>query len=275
MTNEQTVPDKSSVFVSFISTGSTIIPAGPNNAPVDKNNQVIKPASVVNTGDEPAVGGPQFPSLSRGDLTNTTLDKMNNSLSHVCDFSLEVQKNNALRKFLVAQAQTIRDAIRKITEALGLSDSTGQYQWLFTKLKSITRDLQYIQTEVIKPIMDFEKQVVQYIAKIQAIIAWILTLPVRLLAMLQDCLKKMYKLLANLFTAVAADLAADAGSGTGEIGFSDVVAAAKETISTTLQTVNQAAQVAVGAMAIQGAAMSTIQSASAIPDMVSGLKKGI
>ena len=275
MANEQTVPDKSSVFVSFISTGSTIIPAGPNNAPVDKNNQVIKPASVVNTGDEPAVGGPQFPSLSRGDLTNTTLDKMNNSLSHVCDFSLEVQKNNALRKFLVAQAQTIRDAIRKITEALGLSDSTGQYQWLFTKLKSITRDLQYIQTEVIKPIMDFEKQVVQYIAKIQAIIAWILTLPVRLLAMLQDCLKKMYKLLANLFTAVAADLAADAGSGTGEIGFSDVVAAAKETISTTLQTVNQAAQVAVGAMAIQGAAMSTIQSASAIPDMVSGLKKGI
>lgn len=275
MADKQTVPDKSEVSVSFISTGSTIIPAGPNNAPVDKNNKVIEPPAVVNKGDEATSGGPQFPGLSRGDLTNTTLDKMNNSLSHVCDFSLEVDKNNALRRFLVAQAKTIRDAIRKLMEALGLSDSTGQYQWLFTKLKSITRDLQYIQTEIIKPIMDFEKKVVEYIAKIQAIIAWILTLPARLLALLQDCLQKMYKLLANLFTAVAADLAADAGPGNGDTGFSDVIAAAKETIGTAVQTANQAATVAVNAMAIQGAAMSTIQSASAIPDMVSGFKKGI
>ena len=265
MANEKTVPDKSSVSVSFISTGSTIVPAGPNNAPVDKNNQVIKPASVVNTGDEPAVGGPQFPSLSRGDLTNTTLDKMNNSLSHVCDFSLEVQKNNALRLFLVAQAKNIREGVRAVMKALGFSDSTGQYQWLFDRMKDITRALKWLQRNVIQPILDFEKYVVDYIKKIQEIIAWILSLPAKLLALLKNCLAKLYKLISNLMTAVASDLSE---GGTGEKGFSDVVSAAKEAATTALQTAKAAAQAAAGAVAI-------VTVASALPNLVSPLKKGV
>ena len=230
----------------------------------------------LDSGNAPSNGQPTTPGTAAGVLTNTTLDKMNNSLAHVCDFSLEIQKNNALRKFLVAQAKNIRDAVRAVMRALGLSDATGQYQWLFDKLKAITRELKYIQKNVIKPIMDFQKYVLEYIAKINAIIAWILTLPARLAALLADCLKKMYKLLANLMAAVSADLAADSGPGSGETGFSDVVSAAKETISTTLQTTQQIAQVASGAMAIQGAAMATVQLASAIPSVVpSGIKKGI
>jgi hypothetical protein len=215
---------------------------------------------------------PTTPGVAAGSLVNTTLDRMNNSLAHVCDFSLEIQKNNALKKFLVAQAKAIRDGIRAIMRALGLSDATGQYQWLFDKLRAVTRELKWIQKNVIQPILDFQKYVIEYIQKIQQIIAWILTLPARLLALLQDCLKKLYKLLANLFTAVAADLTE---GGNGETGFSDVVKAAKETIGTALQTAKQATAVVSNAVAIQGAAMATVQQASAIPNLVAPLKKGI
>jgi len=226
----------------------------------------------IDSGNAATSGQPTTPGTAAGSLVNTTLDRMNNSLAHVCDFSLEIQKNNALKKFLVAQAKAIRDGIRAVMRALGLSDATGQYQWLFDKLRAATRELKWIQKNVIQPIIDFEKYVIEYIQKIQQIIAWILTLPARLLALLQDCLQKLYKLLANLFTAVAADLVE---GGDGKTGFSDVVKAAKETVGTTLQTVKQASTAVAGAMAVQTAALSTVQMASALPNLVAPLKKGI
>ena len=244
----------------------------PNSAETNPDGTEVQKIVPIDSGNAPASGQPTTPGTAAGSLVNTTLDRMNNSLAHVCDFSLEIQKNNALKKFLVAQAKSIREAVRAIMRALGLSDATGQYQWLFNKLKALTRELKWIQQNVIQPIIDFEKYVIGYIQKIQQIIAWILTLPARLLAMLQDCLQKLYKLLSNLFTAVAADLTE---GGNGETGFSDVVKAAKETIGTTLQTVQQAATVATNAIAIQSAATATVQQASAIPNLVAPLKKGI
>jgi hypothetical protein len=219
----------------------------------------------IDSGNAPSNGQPTTPGTAAGSLANTTLDRMNNSLSHVCDFSLEVQKNNALRLFLVAQAKNIRDGVRAVMQALGFSDPTGQYQWLFDRMKDITRALKWLQRNVIQPVLDFEKYVVGYIKKIQEIIAWILSLPAKLLAVLKDCLAKLYKLIANLMTAVASDLSE---AGTGETGFSDVVSAAKEAATTALQTANAAAQAAAGAVAI-----ATV--ASSLPNLVSPLKKGV
>ena len=219
----------------------------------------------LDSGNAAVSGQPTTPGTAAGSLTNTTLDRMNNSLSHVCDFSLEVQKNNALRLFLVAQAKNIREGVRAVMKALGLSDSTGQYQWLYDRMKEVTRGLKWLQKNVIQPILDFEKYVVGYIKKIQEIIAWILSLPAKLLVVLKDCLAKLYKLIANLMTAVSSDLSE---GGTGETGFSDVVSAAKEAAATALQTANAAAQAAVGAVAI-----ATV--ASALPNLVAPLKKGV
>lgn len=245
-------------------------PLKPKLAPTDKNgNEVSKPDVPLDApGNKIQSEQPTTPGTAAGSVDGTLLDKMNNSLSHVCDFSLEVQKNNALRVFLVAQATNIRDAVRAVMRTLGLSDATGQYQWAYSALKSITRTLKWLQQNVIQPIQLFEKYVVQYIQKIQEIIAWILSLPAKAIALLKDCLTRLYKLLANVMTAVASDLAADAGAGSGEKGFSDVVAAAKEAAGVALQTANQAASAAAGAMAL-----ATV--ASSVPQLVAPLKKGI
>jgi hypothetical protein len=240
----------------------------PNLAPTNADGTETQKVVPVDSGNAASSGQPTTPGTAAGSLVNTTLDRMNNSLSHVCDFSLEVQKNNALRLFLVAQAKNIREGVRAVMKALGFSDSTGQYQWLYDRMKDVTRALKWLQKNVIQPIQDFEKYVVDYIQKIQQIITWILSLPAKALAILKDCLAKLYKLISNLMTAVASDLAETAGSGSGEKGFSDVVAAAKEAAGVALQTANQAAKAAAGAVAI-----ATV--ASSVPNLVAPLKKGI
>lgn len=240
-------------------------PLKPTLAKTNTDGTETNAPVVTASGDAAVTGQPTTPGVAAGSVEGTLLDKMNNSLSHVCDFSLEVQKNNALRLFLVAQAKNIREGVRAVMKALGFSDSTGQYQWLFDRMKDITRALKWLQRNVIQPVLDFEKYVVSYIKKIQEIIAWILSLPAKLLALLKNCLAKLYKLISNLMTAVASDLSE---GGTGETGFSDVVSAAKEAATTALQTAKAAAQAAAGAVAI-----ATV--ASALPNLVSPLKKGV
>jgi hypothetical protein len=221
----------------------------PNEAPTttDQNGDVVEtnPPVNKNAGD----GGTTFPSLSGGLVANTSIAIANANLAHSCDFILDIQKDNALKRFLVAQANNIREALRAIMLELGFSDQTGVYQWLVDKLKAITRQLKFIQKNVIQPILDFEKLVVQYIAQVEQIIAYILSLPARLLAILTDCLNKLKAAIGSIFTDIA-------GGGSGGTGFSDVISAAKETAGTLSQTVAQTVQVATNAVAIAAVASS-------------------
>lgn len=215
------------------------------------------PPVVTNIGD--ASLAVTTPTTATGVITNTSIDVSNNDLAHVCDFSEQTIKNNALKRFLNAQANTIREAIRNVMRLLGLSDGTGQFQWIKDSLQSIQRGLKYINEEVIQPILDFENIVIGYIAKIKAIIAYILSLPAKLLALLQDCLSNLYKLISNVFTDIV---------GGGESNpFSDVIATAKSTAQTLKTTVSLSVQAASNA-----AGIATL--ASSAPNLVSGLKKG-
>jgi hypothetical protein len=145
------------------------------------------------------VGYPTIPNLARGSIVNTTLAEMNNNLAHVCDFSLEAQKNNKLKKFLNAILQSVREAINAAIKAIG-SDPTGIVSTAVQFLKSVTKFVNWIQVEIIQPILNFEYLVIIYIQQIQQIINYIQSLPARLLAMLQDCLSKLYALLAGIFS---------------------------------------------------------------------------
>ena len=155
-----------------------------------------------NSGDALQPGLPTTWGIAISQVANTAVDFANNDLAHVCDFSAELIKNNQLKSFLNAQANTIRDAIRAVMRLLGLSDGTGQFQWIKDSLQSIQRGLKYINENVLQPILDFEQIVVGYIAKLQQIIAYILKLPAKLLALLGDCLQKLYALVANAFSDI-------------------------------------------------------------------------
>ena len=142
----------------------------PNIAPVDSNGKDTNAPVDNNIGD----GGTTNPSLSGGLIANTSISVSNSKLAHQCDFSADIQKNLELKKFLNSQANNIREATRAVMRALGFSDATGQYQWLVDDLKSLTREIKRLQREVVQPIIDFEKLVVEYIKKLLSIINYIL-----------------------------------------------------------------------------------------------------
>ena len=200
-----------------------------NLAPTDPSGIETDGPQNVAKGNVCEKGTPTTPTFCRGQVANSSISMANSNRTHVCDFITEMQKNNKLKIFLKAQAQNIRDAIRKILVALGFSDATGQSSWAVQTLKAITRELERFQQKVLKPINDFQKLVVEYAKKINDIIVWILSLPAKLVAMLQDCLAKLYKLVANTFS--------DLTDGESIIS-KDLVAAAKETYATSLQTLN-------------------------------------
>jgi hypothetical protein len=113
---------------------------------------------------------------------------------------------------------------------------------LIDKLKSFAREAKRIQKEIIQPIIDFEKYVLAYITKLRAMITWILSLPARLLAILQDCLQRLLKLVANIFS----DIGQGFSDGLTDKDFQEVITAAKEAANAAVDTVKLATTAAAG-----------------------------
>ena len=178
--------------------------------------------------------------------------------SHVCDFILEMKKDINLSKYTKAIANTIREAIRKILAALGLSDSSGQSTYWVNLLKNIARELRDFNKYVIKPIIEFQKYVLAYITKLREIIAWILSLPAALAKLLADCLARLRKLIVSVFTSIiasaaavgtgadpnAGDAEAQAGGFYGGPGFSEVIAEARNVVTAAGEVLNAAGEAA-------------------------------
>ena len=193
-----------------------------------------------------------IPAAARSVVSGTTTGVANDNLAHVCDFVSEMQKNINLKKYTKALAKQIREAIRYIMKALGLSDATGEASWLANTLKAMAREIKRIQKEILQPILDFEKYVLAYITKLRAIIAWILSLPAKFLAMLQDCLAKLIKLIANIFSDIGAGLSE--GFSEGPSDYQQIIDEAKNVAKAAASTVNSTIAVVGGAVAIAGAA---------------------
>jgi hypothetical protein len=198
-----------------------------NLAPITTINGIViqtNPTKVRLIGNSFIPGYPTIPNLARGSVIDTTLNLMNNNLAHVCDFTLELKKNNALKSFINSTLQTVRDAINDVLSALGL-DPTGTMSEAVQFLKSITRTLQFIQREIIQPIIDFEAVVISYIQQLQNIIYFIKSLPTKILALLRDCLNKIQSLIASVFSDVVSGVTNN-----------ELIAAALETAQTAQQT---------------------------------------
>lgn len=205
------------------------------------------PPKVVNSGDAPKSGGPSnTPQTATGDIRNTTIAISNKNRVHRCDFILEARKNIKLKEFIRAAAKYIREGIRAVMRALGISDRSGKFTELINTLKGYARELRRIQKEIIQPIIDFEKYVLAYITKLRAIVQWILSLPARLLALLKDCLTRLLKLISGIFTDFLKEL-----SGPGDTtkdGWKDLLDSAKDLAKAAGETIQQASTaVALGA----------------------------
>ena len=140
------------------------------------------------------------PALGVGIVEGTIVDNLNSQISHVCDFSLDIQKNIGLKKYVKAISRFIRDGIRAVKLALGFGEPTGLIFTVIEKLKAAAAFVRYVQKEYIQPVLDFQKYVLDVVVKIKKLIQWILSLPAKIFAMLKGCLTRLYKTIASIFS---------------------------------------------------------------------------
>lgn len=140
------------------------------------------------------------PALGVGIVEGTIVDNLNSQISHVCDFTLDIQKNIGLKKYIKAIARFIRDGIRAAKLALGFADGSGIIFTIIEKLKSVAAQIRYIRKEYIQPVLDFQKFVLDVVVKIKKLIQWILSLPAKIFAIVKNCLSKLYKTIASIFS---------------------------------------------------------------------------
>lgn len=202
---------------------------------VDLTTEQDKEPTPAYSGNGTTVDSPTSPSLARFFDPNTSIGWANSNLAHQCDFILQPNKNIALKEFLNAMLYPIREAIKAVLKALGY-DPTGEGSKIVQVLKSITDTLKWIQREIIDPVIQFEKYVIEYINKLKQIIAYILSLPAQLLALLKNCLENTYKLISSILTDAITESTSDTNSA---------LAAAKELTSTIKTTVASATQAVV------------------------------
>jgi phage-related protein len=218
--------------------------------PIVGNTNLLSPFA----GNNRISGQPTIPGLARSQMTNTNIDKSNNSLSHNCGISQELIKNLGLKEFINSQAQTVRDAVNAVIKALGF-DPTGQASSLISILKDITAEIKYFTKKILKPIQDFQKYVIKYTQYLNATIAWILSLPAKLLALFKDCLSRLYQLLSGIFSDVF-------GGNSG--GLKDTLDAAKEVAQTTINSATAITSAVVNLPTNIAAAISAPPSAESV-----------
>jgi hypothetical protein len=174
---------------------------------------------------------PTTPRISRGDISDTPTKVANDNKEHVCDISQEIKLQIALTKLKTSSfIQTIRAEI----EALIKSTSDSAFaQELQQAIRMITAKLKEVQ-KIAKFIDDVVVAIAQAVKEIREIITWILSLPARIIAFMQECLTK--------FLSSVQDALSDSfGSITGTGGETTLIADVKELVSTATTTVSTVA----------------------------------
>jgi hypothetical protein len=157
----------------------------PNLAQTDSNGIEQNKPTVLNTGDGQQSGLPTTASLARGNVTGTTLNKMNSSLEHVCDITGGIRYSIAWVSFKISEAV---QAIRTYLEGLwgGASGSPFGDQ-VRAAVKYIKGKIDILKN-YIKKAQEAQSAVQKFISEAQALLAYIQTLPAKAAALLKKCI---------------------------------------------------------------------------------------
>ena len=155
----------------------------------------------INSGDVTTSGQPSTAPTAAGSLKNTTLAKMNDSLAHVCDITGNIKYAIAWTSLKISEAIA---AIRTFLEGLWGSASSSPFG------DQVRAAIKYIKAKItiakkyIKKAQDADAAVKQFISDVQALIAYIATLPAKLAAILKQCLSDAVASIKDAVTNAAA-----------------------------------------------------------------------
>ena len=153
--------------------------------------------------------------------------------------------------------------------ALGMSDPTGSLSTQVNQAKSFAEELNRIKKEYLDPVIEFQKYVLAYLVKIRAMVTWILSLPARILKLLQTCVSKLLKSLANAFTdglkEAAAEVPLSEAKGTSEI--TNTIKETQSTIKAAQDVVKTATKIVAGTAAIAVSATAGLVTPTSAADL--------
>jgi hypothetical protein len=159
----------------------------PNFAETNADGTEKNSPKPKNSGDAATSGQPTTPGTAAGSLKNTTLDKMNNSLAHVCDIAGPMVYGIAWASFKIGEAI---QAIRTFLEGLWGSVASSPFG------DAIRGAIKFIKAKIALA-MKFLKQVQEAVAAVQKfinemteLIALIATYPAKVAAILIGCVKE-------------------------------------------------------------------------------------
>jgi conjugal transfer/entry exclusion protein len=139
---------------------------------------------------------------------------------------------------ILSKRQEVMMAIKWLRDKIasyftGISDSAIS-QWVKATVKQLTAMLKSIQ-KFLKFINNVVLEIAKLTAQIRQLITWILSLPVRLLVLLQDCLTHFFNSISDAFSE-----SLSVGGDSTSLGFSEVtelVNQAQSTFGTAMETV--------------------------------------
>ena len=150
--------------------------------------------SSPNSGDNTTAGNPTLPPAALSQITNTSIDKSNNNLTHVCDISGNLQYAIAWASL---QVKELIEAVRNAVASLWASSSSSPFaDEVRTVIKSIQAQVKQIQA-LINKAQEVQTVITQYIQKLEQLIAYIASLPARIAQLLSGCLNSAQNSLAS------------------------------------------------------------------------------
>ena len=196
-----------------------------------KETDAVKPVVYKDT---PAmkpvrVGQPTTPATSYT-YKGTGIEKSDNSRAHVCDIANNIRFQQALAALKNSTLfQTIRTAIESVTTGASGSPLVTQIIGAIKVIRAVLKDIRDFLDFINKVILE----IARYVSYVQKMIAWILSLPARLLQMFKECLAALY---ASLKSALS--IATSSGGLVGEV--KGLISDVNKTVSATTSTVASA-----------------------------------
>jgi ABC-type molybdate transport system permease subunit len=165
--------------------------------PKRKLNRLIKPESYLTYNNTNGSSTNQ-PSTIITPSDSQAIKKSDDSKTHSCDISDEIRvKILTKRQSVMMAVKWLRD---KISALISFESGSAIGQWVKASVNQLTALLKSVQ-RFLKFINDVILEIAALIAKIRQLINWILSLPARLLILLQECLTHFFNTIGEAFTA--------------------------------------------------------------------------
>ena len=165
---------------------------------------------------------------------NPAIIESNNNKIHSCDFSKET------RMKILKKRESVMNAIKwlrdQIASLFSVESNSAVGQWVKAAVKQLTAILKATQ-KFLKFVNDVVLEIVKITAEIKKVIAYILSLPVQLLKLLQECLDHFFNAIGESFLS---SINVGSTNNSLNVTFTDInnlVTQAQSTFNTTLETV--------------------------------------